>query len=338
MSWTRLAASGFTAAILLFAMSFISWFAYIDIVGFALISIVAPLVWWTVSGPRIPHLFRTLRTPNASTAHVRAATTTARSIRRWIWAVPAYGASLGIISLCTYLDDPAAIGPALAVSILVPLYATIADLFVASPLIASLESRPSPSPVAAVASIPSGAPTMMFSRIVAGALAAFFLVAAILVGSPLGVFIDIVSFLITIVGGGFAWLAMSGAGIGRLRDTLRADAPTQEALAAAQLTVKQGRRAVWLTGIAGTGIGLIQILQNIEDPAAIGPAMAVCLLTLFYALLADLFGFNILRARLANAATPIPEAKKTTHQALEEDLARSLDALRSLEAARSARQ
>ena len=255
MSWTRLAASGFTAAILLFAMSFISWFAYIDIVGFALISIVAPLVWWTVSGPRIPHLFRTLRTPNASTAHVRAATTTARSIRRWIWAVPAYGASLGIISLCTYLDDPAAIGPALAVSILVPLYATIADLFVASPLIASLESRPSPSPAAAVASIPSGAPTMMFSRIVAGALAAFFLVAAILVGSPLGVFIDIVSFLITIVGGGFAWLAMSGAGIGRLRDTLRADAPTQEALAAAQLTVKQGRRAVWLTGIAGTGIG-----------------------------------------------------------------------------------
>ncbi len=41
-------------------------------------------------------------------------------------------------------------------------------------------------------------------------------------------------------------------------------------------------------GMIGTIIGLIQMLQNMEDPASIGPAMAVALVTTFYgALLAN---------------------------------------------------
>jgi chemotaxis protein MotA len=35
-------------------------------------------------------------------------------------------------------------------------------------------------------------------------------------------------------------------------------------------------------GMVGTLIGLVQMLQNMNDPAAIGPAMAVALLTTFY--------------------------------------------------------
>lgn len=35
-------------------------------------------------------------------------------------------------------------------------------------------------------------------------------------------------------------------------------------------------------GMAGTLIGLVQMLQNLSDPSAIGPAMAVALLTTFY--------------------------------------------------------
>lgn len=35
-------------------------------------------------------------------------------------------------------------------------------------------------------------------------------------------------------------------------------------------------------GLVGTLIGLVQMLQNMSDPAAIGPAMAVALLTTFY--------------------------------------------------------
>lgn len=42
-------------------------------------------------------------------------------------------------------------------------------------------------------------------------------------------------------------------------------------------------------GMIGTLIGLVQMLQNMSDPAAIGPAMAVALLTTFYgAILANI--------------------------------------------------
>jgi chemotaxis protein MotA len=43
-------------------------------------------------------------------------------------------------------------------------------------------------------------------------------------------------------------------------------------------------------GMIGTLIGLVQMLQNLSDPSAIGPAMAVALLTTFYgATLANVF-------------------------------------------------
>jgi chemotaxis protein MotA len=42
-------------------------------------------------------------------------------------------------------------------------------------------------------------------------------------------------------------------------------------------------------GMIGTLIGLVQMLQNLEDPSQIGPSMAVALLTTFYgALMANL--------------------------------------------------
>lgn len=43
-------------------------------------------------------------------------------------------------------------------------------------------------------------------------------------------------------------------------------------------------------GMVGTLIGLVQMLQNMADPSAIGPAMAVALLTTFYgAVIANVF-------------------------------------------------
>ncbi|MCH8019198.1 motility protein A [candidate division KSB1 bacterium] len=43
-------------------------------------------------------------------------------------------------------------------------------------------------------------------------------------------------------------------------------------------------------GMIGTLIGLIQMLQNLEDPAAVGPGMALAMITTFYgALFANLF-------------------------------------------------
>ncbi|MEC9291603.1 MAG: MotA/TolQ/ExbB proton channel family protein [Pseudomonadota bacterium] len=51
-------------------------------------------------------------------------------------------------------------------------------------------------------------------------------------------------------------------------------------------------------GLVGTLIGLVQMLQNLSDPNAIGPAMAVALLTTLYgAIIANMF-FNPLAAKL----------------------------------------
>jgi len=47
-------------------------------------------------------------------------------------------------------------------------------------------------------------------------------------------------------------------------------------------------------GMIGTLIGLVQMLQNLDDPASIGPSMAVALLTTFYgAVLANLIAIPI---------------------------------------------
>ena len=47
-------------------------------------------------------------------------------------------------------------------------------------------------------------------------------------------------------------------------------------------------------GMIGTLVGLVQMLQNLSDPSAIGPAMAVALLTTFYgSLLANIVGIPI---------------------------------------------
>jgi len=47
-------------------------------------------------------------------------------------------------------------------------------------------------------------------------------------------------------------------------------------------------------GLIGTLVGLVQMLQQMSDPSAIGPAMAVALLTTFYgALLANIIGIPI---------------------------------------------
>ncbi len=56
-------------------------------------------------------------------------------------------------------------------------------------------------------------------------------------------------------------------------------------------------------GMIGTVIGLIQMLQSMEDPSSIGPAMAVALITTFYGALLSNVLFLPLKAKLENRST-----------------------------------
>lgn len=152
---------------------------------------------------------------------------------------------------------------------------------------------------------------------------------AVLIGSPLEVFFDIPSLLLTLGGGAAAWLTMSGRGVREVFTTLRATQPSKSDLAASLHTVRTGRRAFWLVGVLGTLIGLIQMLQALDDPAAIGPALAVSLITLVYAFLANIFFIAPLEQRVIARRCAQSDSEATPQLVQQLDASRdALDALR----------
>ena len=69
-------------------------------------------------------------------------------------------------------------------------------------------------------------------------------------------------------------------------------------------------------GMIGTLIGLVQMLQNMSDPSAIGPAMSVALLTTFYgAIMANML-FNPLSAKLKGRSTVEINIKELTREGI----------------------
>ena len=175
----------------------------------------------------------------------------------------------------------------------------------------------------------SSSSNALVSRIGAGGVLASLLAAACMLGSSLSVFMDLPSTLLVIGGGGLAWWMTSGQALWQLPATLRADAPTSGQLALAGLTAGQGRRAMWLVGITGFLIGCIQMLQALDDPSAVGPAVAVAFLTLFYPLLLEVFFFMPLRSAIEHKVAQGEQQAQGT-QAIERELAASLAALKKL--------
>ena len=69
-------------------------------------------------------------------------------------------------------------------------------------------------------------------------------------------------------------------------------------------------------GMIGTLIGLVQMLQNMDDPSAIGPSMAIALLTTFYgAILANII-FNPMSAKLKGRSSVEIDLKDLTREGI----------------------
>ncbi len=61
-------------------------------------------------------------------------------------------------------------------------------------------------------------------------------------------------------------------------------------------------------GMIGTLIGLVQMLQNLEDPSKIGPAMAVALLTTFYgSVIANVFAIPVAKKLRGRSTSEVAE-------------------------------
>ena len=66
------------------------------------------------------------------------------------------------------------------------------------------------------------------------------------------------------------------------------------------------------SGVLGSLIGLVKMLANMDDPKSIGPAMAVALLTLFYAVLIAELVIAPLIGRLRNRTEPNGQNPKSS--------------------------
>lgn len=68
------------------------------------------------------------------------------------------------------------------------------------------------------------------------------------------------------------------------------------------------RMAATGSGILGTFIGLVQMLQSMDDPSSIGPAMAVALLTILYAVFLSELVIGPMSNRIHARMTGSPES------------------------------
>lgn len=128
---------------------------------------------------------------------------------------------------------------------------------------------------------------MDWQKLLGATLLATLLIVAMTTGGSLQAFVSPVAVLVTTLGSLAAWGLLSGRALPALRSTLAAPSPSPAELAAALVTARTGSRAVWGVTKVVVLVHLAMLLNNIDNPAALGPVMAILLLGPLYAFLLD---------------------------------------------------
>ena len=97
-------------------------------------------------------------------------------------------------------------------------------------------------------------------------------------------FIDIPCIIMT-VGIGLGGLLLSGNKIGKMFVAIFSSSASKEEIESAAIGWRLARQLFIASGAIGTVIGFILILNNLDDPAAIGPGAAIALIAPFYGLI-----------------------------------------------------
>ena len=149
-------------------------------------------------------------------------------------------------------------------------------------------------------------------------LGAALLGAAVLMGGSIASFINLPSILVVI--GGMVCFSLVHHDFSAIQEAIQhalseAPSPNVQKDIAVLATL---RKTTYGSGVAGTLIGLVQMLQNMADPSAIGPAMAVALLTALYSVLIVEFLIDPMTNRILSRAgtaqhnaSTIPPAQST---------------------------
>ena len=127
---------------------------------------------------------------------------------------------------------------------------------------------------------------------------------AILMNSSLGGFLDPMSLVFTlgvVVSGAIVSFPLASLS----EALLPGNAMSSEAKARKAVVFHRLADLAVASGMAGTFVGLVMMLQNLDDPSAIGPAMAVALLTLLYGVaIGELWLRGVAVSVLASMGTP----------------------------------
>ena len=143
--------------------------------------------------------------------------------------------------------------------------------------------------------------------------------AAVLLGGSLASFINGPSMLIVI--GGMVCFSLAHHDAGAIRDAI-GNALSNEPSPNIQKDISvlaTLRKTTYGSGVAGTLIGLVQMLQSLDDPKSIGPAMAVAILTVLYSVLIVEFLIDPLTNRTlsrldsSGQSKPIAPPTQSTH-------------------------
>ena len=100
-------------------------------------------------------------------------------------------------------------------------------------------------------------------------------------------------------------LLASGKNLLSLGAICKSDATSPELWDASSTLSEAGRLGV-ASGVIGALIGGVLILMNLEDPAALGPAISMCLLTVLYGTFFKYIIFGPLICRVEDRAMDLP--------------------------------
>ena len=150
-----------------------------------------------------------------------------------------------------------------------------------------------------------------------GAAGVGLIITGIVMGGSLGLFIDMAS--LAIVSGVTVFFTFAhhsvGETFGALRAAFGSDTVPSHAAQRHLRVLWTARSLASASGVIGSLIGFVKMLANLDDPKSIGPAMAIALLTLLYAVLIGegLLGplINRLRNRTEGELIAEPPTKVT---------------------------
>jgi flagellar motor component MotA len=227
--------------------------------------------------------------------------TTLGTARMLFNALGGAGVLIGLIRMLSNLEDPTEIGPSMAIALLTAMYAVMsAELFLA-PLINRLAAK--------VGEEHKGDELLSSRRRGVTPLSMVFGLLGFAAIIP-AISMDPMKFMdgrsLVMVWGFMVFWSLANHSPAHIREAIAAglgEQPLRKGEALTHAAVLSTMRiSVIGAGIIGMLIGLVKMLQNLEDPTKIGPALAVALLTPLYGVLtAELCIGNLCR-RLGDAA------------------------------------